>query len=128
MNLKKALLIGLSVATIGCTSQQPKGPEPTANNRSLAAVNPEKFLYSFEIDRAAGERFRPKDNLASEQKEYRKLIGLFVGHFKNKYGDAQVRAAQKDQGESGYALRGVHAKGHGCLSGTFTIDKFNALD
>jgi len=92
------------------------------NERSVASVDPRKFLYEFEIDREAGERFRPEDNLASEQKEYQRLIGLFTAHFQSKYATAEGKAAHKDQGEAGYALRGVHAKGHGCLTGTFTVE------
>jgi hypothetical protein len=90
--------------------------------RSLAAVDPQRFLYAFEIDREAGERYLPEDNIASEQREYQRLIDLFSAHFKNKYGDASARESHKDQGETGYALRGVHAKGHGCLAGTFSVD------
>jgi len=93
--------------------------------RQLAQVNPQQFLYNFELDREAGERYRPEDNAASEQKEHQRLIDLFSAHFKNNYNSAEGRAVHQDQNESGHALRGVHAKGHACLSGTFTIENFN---
>src|ERR1700677_3757141 len=94
-----SMLFCLSI--VACTTSQPKDANKdtnkvstsstTAASRSVATVDPQQFLYSFDIDRAAGERFIPEDNLASEQQEYQKLIVLFSDHFKNKYGDASLR-------------------------------------
>lgn len=100
-----------------CASNTPG----SGTHRSLSSVDTRKFLYEFELDREAGETYRPEDNLKSEQREYQRLIDLFSTHFHKKYGSAQSRQSQKDQNESGYALRGVHAKGHGCLAGEFMV-------
>lgn len=110
---------------LGCSSASVKDPYGNLAKRRIAEVNQQQFLYEFSLDREAGERYRPADNAASEQKEYQRLIDLFSAHFKNKYGSAEGRAKHSDQGESGYALRGVHAKGHGCLAGTFTVEGFD---
>lgn len=93
-----------------------------------AQVDPQKFLYTFELDRTAGERFQPEDTLESEQREYQRLIDLFTQHFKKNYSTPTSRAGHSDQGEQGYALRAVHAKGHGCLIGTFSIEDHQATE
>jgi len=88
-----------------------------------AEVNPQNFLYSFEIDREAGERYQPEDTADSERREYKRLIELFARHFVTKYSTPSLRSGHQDQGDKGYALRAVHAKGHGCLVGSFEVDE-----
>jgi len=117
LNMKITVIMIVCTALSACASGKPK-----ETTRSVAAVDPQRFLYKFEIDRDAGERYLPEDNVDSEQREYQKLIDLFSTHFKDKYGDTTLREQHQDQGEKGYALRGVHAKGHGCLDGTFTVE------
>lgn len=86
-----------------------------------AQVDPQKFLYTFELDRQAGERYQPEDSVESEQREYQRLIDLFSRHFEQKYSTSSLRSEHADQGDRRYALRAVHAKGHGCLIGTLSI-------
>ena len=105
-----------------CASTEHKEAPAAPAPRKPASVDPNQFLYTFELDREAGEKYQPRDYYLSEQEQYKKLIDLFSEHFRAKYGDAVARAKQSDQGETGYALRGVHSKGHGCLAGTFRVE------
>lgn len=123
---KWILLCALGIGACATETPQPEVVPPP--KRSAASVEPNQFLYNFDLDRAAGERYVPRDYYLSERQQYQKLIDLFSGHFQSKYGTAEARAKQKDQDEAGYALRGVHAKGHGCLAGTFQVEDHGNKD
>jgi hypothetical protein len=113
-------LVILSLCQIfaSCKSRQEESELQSKGNSSSTQS---KFLYDFDIDAAIGEEYRPKNDRALEKAEMQKLIDLFSNHFGIKYGSASARSKQSDQGVSGKALRGVHAKGHGCLIGTFEV-------
>lgn len=95
--------------------------EAPARQVATVKYDPNKFFESLkEIDRAAGERYVPGDSYDSEVAEHMELIKLFSYHFNTKYESLEERKKYQDQGDDKYALRGVHAKGHGCLTGSFT--------
>ena len=118
MNLLLLLCISLLIFQ-GC-KQRPEGSSvQSRGNGSTSGQS--KFLYDFEIDAAIGEEYRPGNNRSAEQAEMKKLIDLFTTHFSKQYGTAALRTKHSDQGVTGQALRGVHAKGHGCLIGSFEV-------
>jgi hypothetical protein len=123
--LVKISILAFSACLLAaCASEVPKENAPrsaSVQSRETASVNPQKFDYHFELDRAAGERYRPDDTAASEEVQQQRLITLFSAHFAHMYGNPAERASHSDQNENGKALRAVHAKGHGCLTGTFTV-------
>jgi hypothetical protein len=116
--MNQIVLVFCLLAFFGCKARD-DGSSLESKSDSRSAQS--KFLYDFEIDSAIGEEYRPANDRKLERAEMQKLIELFSQHFDNNYKTAKMRDKHSDQSISGKALRAVHAKGHGCLIGTFEV-------
>lgn len=114
-------LVSLCLSLFVCIACKPRNPESSLQSKGASNTYENKFLYDFEIDKSIGEEYRPGNDRLLERAEFQKLITLFSKHFYNNYKTSKMREEHSDQGISGKALRGVHAKGHGCLVGTFEV-------
>ena len=102
----RLVLVASFTLFVSCSGPKmaPQPAETPSENRSLSS-DAQAPSYAFVLDKEIGEYLVPDEADATNE-----LLKLFKRHMKKKYEDKKVDA-----------LRAVHAKSHGCLTGQFEV-------